>query len=49
MGDPNWTNLAVPRRLPDKVSQLYYSYGLFCASHPIISLTVSTAIVVLCR
>lgn len=48
MGNPNWTNSAVPRRLPDKVSQLYYSYGLFCASHSVISLIISSVIVVLC-
>lgn len=48
MVNSNWTNTTVPKRLPDKVSQLYYSYGLFCASHPIVALVISTVIVVLC-
>lgn len=48
MGNSNWANSTVPKSLPDKVSQFYYSYGLFCASHPVVSLVISTVIVVLC-
>lgn len=48
MANPRWAETSVPRSLPDRVAQLYYSNGLFCASHPIIIICVAVSIVLLC-
>ncbi|XP_026284817.1 sterol regulatory element-binding protein cleavage-activating protein isoform X1 [Frankliniella occidentalis] len=36
------------KSLPERVGQLYYAYGLFCASHPVAFLLFASAIVTLC-
>ncbi|XP_028042976.1 sterol regulatory element-binding protein cleavage-activating protein [Bombyx mandarina] len=34
--------------LPERVAQIYYSYGLFCSSYPITAITLALSIVLLC-
>lgn len=34
--------------LPDRVGQLYYAYGLFCASHPVAFILLTSTIVTFC-
>lgn len=36
------------KTLPERVGQLYYAYGLFCASHPIGFILFASTFVVLC-
>ncbi|XP_053624059.1 sterol regulatory element-binding protein cleavage-activating protein [Plodia interpunctella] len=34
--------------LPERVAQLYYTYGLFCSSYPVIPIAVALSVVLLC-
>ncbi|CAH0401898.1 unnamed protein product [Chilo suppressalis] len=34
--------------LPERVAQIYYTYGLFCSSYPVIAITLSLSVVLLC-
>ncbi|CAG9781801.1 unnamed protein product [Diatraea saccharalis] len=34
--------------LPERVAQIYYTYGLFCSSYPIIAITLALSVVLLC-
>ncbi|XP_038216376.1 sterol regulatory element-binding protein cleavage-activating protein [Zerene cesonia] len=34
--------------LPERVAQIYYTYGLFCSSYPITAITLALSIVLLC-
>ncbi|XP_050683751.1 sterol regulatory element-binding protein cleavage-activating protein-like [Leptidea sinapis] len=34
--------------LPERVAQIYYTYGLFCSSHPITAITLALSVVLLC-
>ncbi|CAK1588368.1 unnamed protein product [Parnassius mnemosyne] len=34
--------------LPEKVAQIYYTYGLFCSSYPVTAITIALSVVLLC-
>lgn len=34
--------------LPERVAQIYYTYGLFCSSYPVTALTLAVSVVLLC-
>ncbi|CAG4961993.1 unnamed protein product [Parnassius apollo] len=34
--------------LPERVAQIYYTYGLFCSSYPVTAITIALSVVLLC-
>ncbi|CAK1554173.1 unnamed protein product [Leptosia nina] len=34
--------------LPERVAQIYYTYGLFCSSYPVTAITLAISVVLLC-
>ncbi|XP_037299802.1 sterol regulatory element-binding protein cleavage-activating protein [Manduca sexta] len=34
--------------LPERVAQIYYTYGLFCSSYPVAAITVAISVVLVC-
>ncbi|XP_039279240.1 sterol regulatory element-binding protein cleavage-activating protein [Nilaparvata lugens] len=48
MANPRWTETSVPRSLPERVAQLYYAHGLFCATHPYIVIFLALSLTLLC-
>ncbi|XP_013179398.1 PREDICTED: sterol regulatory element-binding protein cleavage-activating protein [Papilio xuthus] len=34
--------------LPERVAQIYYTYGLFCSSYPVTAITIAISVVLLC-
>ncbi|XP_049885898.1 sterol regulatory element-binding protein cleavage-activating protein [Pectinophora gossypiella] len=34
--------------LPERVAQIYYTYGLFCSSYPVVAITLALSVVLLC-
>lgn len=38
----------MPKNLPDRVTQLYYAHGLFCASHSGVIIALTSIIILLC-
>lgn len=48
MANPRWAETSVPKNLPDRVTQLYYAHGLFCASHSGVIIALTSIIILLC-
>uniref|UniRef100_A0A1B6CPD3 Sterol regulatory element-binding protein cleavage-activating protein n=1 Tax=Clastoptera arizonana TaxID=38151 RepID=A0A1B6CPD3_9HEMI len=48
MANPRWAEASVPRGLPERVAQLYYTHGLFCATHPVTVIFLAFSLVLLC-
>uniref|UniRef100_A0A1B6K5Y5 SCAP N-terminal domain-containing protein n=1 Tax=Homalodisca liturata TaxID=320908 RepID=A0A1B6K5Y5_9HEMI len=48
MANPRWAETSVPRSLPDKVAQLYYAHGLFCATYPFTVIVFAVSLVLVC-
>ncbi|XP_054271772.1 sterol regulatory element-binding protein cleavage-activating protein [Macrosteles quadrilineatus] len=48
MANPRWAETSVPRSLPERVAQLYYSHGLLCATYPFVFLFVTVTLVLIC-
>ncbi|CAH4038841.1 unnamed protein product [Pieris brassicae] len=34
--------------IPERVAQIYYTYGLFCSSYPVIAITLALSVVLIC-
>ncbi|XP_065216116.1 sterol regulatory element-binding protein cleavage-activating protein [Planococcus citri] len=47
MANPRWAESSVPRYLPDRVAQIYYAHGLFCSSHPVFVIILTSIIILL--